>query len=349
MSIRKHAWRFSAAALSLSLAATPALAIDASEPTSEDEAPKPSARTMRTHMPFPHTGESDDVTMDVDEMNRSVEGWFREDGQAADYEVDADADAVTRTRTQRQTRQNRQNATSGQATAEAGQRTRSMQASQATLVPAHRLIGQPVYSQQGDRIGKIEDLLIKPQDGKLSAALISLSDRAQDATAVEAEHVAVPWSMLKPQFEPQGVTLDAPVQRIRRSAWVPAEGMAPGDRYANPERGNLTEELGYVGPSERLEDAADRDRDARASEGEELGTREPAQEAADEQADTDADTNQRAEDAAMAQPVDGRNQAGAAQDRSRQMDDDVPEGNDIKEARTRGYGAQHNEEPDDFE
>ena len=53
------------------------------------------------------------------------------------------------------------------------------------------LLGNPVYDRDGDRIGRVEDIVVDPLTGRLSIAVIALADEGDPD-----EFLPVPWGAL---------------------------------------------------------------------------------------------------------------------------------------------------------
>jgi sporulation protein YlmC with PRC-barrel domain len=103
---------------------------------------------------------------------------------------------------------------------------------EAKVIRADRLIGQAVRDRQDERIGRIDDLALNVQKGKIAYAVISYGG----LFGIGAEHVAKPWDQIQPDPARGVVRLDATRQDLEtaekfdpRTPW-PAEVPAPGDR-----------------------------------------------------------------------------------------------------------------------
>ena len=73
------------------------------------------------------------------------------------------------------------------------QGTRSMSSSSKELF-ASSLIGASVKDSQGQSVGKIEELVIDPQDSRIKEAVVSVGG----FLGIGAKSVAVPWTEVKP-------------------------------------------------------------------------------------------------------------------------------------------------------
>ncbi len=74
------------------------------------------------------------------------------------------------------------------------QGTRSMSSSSNKELFASSLIGASVKDSQGQSIGKIEELVIDPQDSRIKEAVVSVGG----FLGIGAKSVAVPWNEVKP-------------------------------------------------------------------------------------------------------------------------------------------------------
>jgi len=72
--------------------------------------------------------------------------------------------------------------------------TRSMSSSSNKELFASSLIGASVKDSQGQSVGKIEELVIDPQDSRIKEAVVSVGG----FLGIGAKSVAVPWNELKP-------------------------------------------------------------------------------------------------------------------------------------------------------
>jgi len=60
-------------------------------------------------------------------------------------------------------------------------------------VYASKLIGATVKNAQGDNLGKIDELVIDPQDARIKAAIVSVGG----LLGIGAKSVAIPWNKVK--------------------------------------------------------------------------------------------------------------------------------------------------------
>ena len=61
------------------------------------------------------------------------------------------------------------------------------------LIPADRVNGTDVYNQEGDRLGKIEDVAIEKVSGEVAYAILSFGG----VLGLGAKFHPVPWKLLK--------------------------------------------------------------------------------------------------------------------------------------------------------
>lgn len=62
-----------------------------------------------------------------------------------------------------------------------------------TLIPAERVNGTTVYGQDGDKVGKIEDIAIDKQSGRVAYAILGFGG----VLGLGERYVPLPWSVLK--------------------------------------------------------------------------------------------------------------------------------------------------------
>jgi len=81
--------------------------------------------------------------------------------------------------------------------------TQALRGQRATLVEAITLLGSPVRDTEGTDVGKIEQLLINPDDGQIAYAVVAVG-----ATLGFSEtSIAIPWDAVKVARDKEAVVL----------------------------------------------------------------------------------------------------------------------------------------------
>jgi len=75
---------------------------------------------------------------------------------------------------------------------------------------ASTIIGTEVQNKQGDYLGKITDLMVDPQDGRIAFAVLSHGG----ILGIPTRFIAVPFGALKPGSEKRVYLLDASKEKI---------------------------------------------------------------------------------------------------------------------------------------
>lgn len=68
------------------------------------------------------------------------------------------------------------------------------------LIPAERVNGADVYDQDGHKVGKVEDVAIDKQSGRVAYAIIGFGG----IIGIGENYVPVPWSVLKYDRDKRG-------------------------------------------------------------------------------------------------------------------------------------------------
>jgi sporulation protein YlmC with PRC-barrel domain len=71
------------------------------------------------------------------------------------------------------------------------------------LIPAERVNGTDVYSQSGDKLGRVEDIAIDKVSGKVAYAILSFGG----FLGMGERHAPVPWSVLTYDTEKRGYVI----------------------------------------------------------------------------------------------------------------------------------------------
>jgi sporulation protein YlmC with PRC-barrel domain len=72
------------------------------------------------------------------------------------------------------------------------------------LIPAQRVIGSDVYNQAQEKVGKVEDVAIDKQTGKVAYAILSFGG----FLGMGDKHQPLPWSVLTYDTELNGYSVD---------------------------------------------------------------------------------------------------------------------------------------------
>ena len=88
---------------------------------------------------------------------------------------------------------------------ETQQQKESSSKGQNTLTYGSNLIGQPVKNSEGQQIGKIEELMIDPKDGKIKYGVLNVGE---GFLGIGNKLIAVPWNSLHLTASQQGYLLD---------------------------------------------------------------------------------------------------------------------------------------------
>jgi sporulation protein YlmC with PRC-barrel domain len=71
-------------------------------------------------------------------------------------------------------------------------------------ISAHRVEGTPVFNTRGDRIGRIEDLMIEKVSGNVTSAIMSFGK----VLGLGGDHYPLPWSILTFDTDRKGYVID---------------------------------------------------------------------------------------------------------------------------------------------
>jgi sporulation protein YlmC with PRC-barrel domain len=89
------------------------------------------------------------------------------------------------------------------------------------IVAVERMIGQPVVNAQGEQIGQVRDLLMRP-DGAVDRAVVDVGG----FLGVAAKEIAVPWDQVSVQPDGNKITLPMDRQQLETA---PDHEYAEGD------------------------------------------------------------------------------------------------------------------------
>lgn len=94
--------------------------------------------------------------------------------------------------------------------APAEMKTQPMQGEKAQLFKASKLIGYSVKNGQGEELGEIEELMIDPQNGRITYAVLSVGG----FLGMGDKLFAIPWEALAPMPEQQTFDLDVNKEKL---------------------------------------------------------------------------------------------------------------------------------------
>jgi len=81
--------------------------------------------------------------------------------------------------------------------------TQAFRGQRATLVEAITLLGSPVRDTEGTDVGKIEQLLINPDDGQIAYAVVAVGG----TLGFSETSIAIPWDAVKVARDKEAVVL----------------------------------------------------------------------------------------------------------------------------------------------
>lgn len=81
--------------------------------------------------------------------------------------------------------------------------TQAFRGQRATLVEAITLLGSPVRNSEGTDMGKIEQLLINPEDGQIAYAVVAVGG----TLGFSETSIAIPWDAVKLARDKDSVVL----------------------------------------------------------------------------------------------------------------------------------------------
>jgi len=81
--------------------------------------------------------------------------------------------------------------------------TQAFRGQRATLVEAITLLGSPVRNSEGTDVGKIEQLLINPDDGQIAYAVVVVGG----TLGFSETSIAIPWDAVKVARDKEAVVL----------------------------------------------------------------------------------------------------------------------------------------------
>ena len=84
---------------------------------------------------------------------------------------------------------------------------------QSDVIRADQLIGEPIRNQQSERIGRIADLGLNVQDGRIAYVVVNRGG----AWGIGGETVALPWKQVQPDPTARAIRIDQQeLQQARR-------------------------------------------------------------------------------------------------------------------------------------
>lgn len=102
----------------------------------------------------------------------------------------------------------------------AAQRGESTKGMKGDVFRASKLIGADVENLQGEKLGKLEDLVIDPQTSEIAYAVLSLGG----FLGLGEKYFAVPWNAFSPAFSPTGSEEPAPILNVQKEQLKNAPG-----------------------------------------------------------------------------------------------------------------------------
>jgi sporulation protein YlmC with PRC-barrel domain len=81
------------------------------------------------------------------------------------------------------------------------------------VCPASDIIGETVYNRQGENLGKIEDLAIDDDSGRVAYAVLSFGG----FLGMGDKHFAIPWSSLEKNRSDDTLILDANKELLKNA------------------------------------------------------------------------------------------------------------------------------------
>ena len=90
-------------------------------------------------------------------------------------------------------------------------------------ISAHRVEGTPVYNTRGERIGRIDDLMIEKVSGSVTSAILSFGQ----VFGLGGDRYPLPWSMLTYDVGRKGYVVDE--ERLKSAPTLPGQGRAESD------------------------------------------------------------------------------------------------------------------------
>lgn len=100
----------------------------------------------------------------------------------------------------------------------------------AILVGANSIIGAKVRDANGEELGQVKQLMVRPEDGRIQYAVLALGG----VLGVGGQQVAVPWQSLKVTRDAQSVVITAERQVLSEAPKYAEEA----DANANADRDN---------------------------------------------------------------------------------------------------------------
>lgn len=105
------------------------------------------------------------------------------------------------------------------------------QTSDHPLIPAKRVNGSTVFNQAGESIGKVEDIAIDKQSGKVAYAILSFGG----FIGMGEKHQPLPWSALTYDPDQGGYVVDVTEEFLRLAPKLDTSELSGWDDSANRE------------------------------------------------------------------------------------------------------------------
>ncbi len=81
------------------------------------------------------------------------------------------------------------------------------------IYPASKVIGDRVRNLRGEDVGKIEDLVVDPEDGRIAYAVLSFGG----VMGIGDKYFAIPWHMLRPGRDEKEFMLDIDKDKLKNA------------------------------------------------------------------------------------------------------------------------------------
>ncbi|MHB1034170.1 MAG: PRC-barrel domain-containing protein [Pirellulales bacterium] len=79
------------------------------------------------------------------------------------------------------------------------------------VMSAHTIMGDPVRTLKGEKLGQIEDVTFDLDSGRIAYGIVSL----EEVLGTTDRFFAVPWQALQWRYEDNSFTLDADPERLK--------------------------------------------------------------------------------------------------------------------------------------
>lgn len=97
---------------------------------------------------------------------------------------------------------------------------------QDTLVPGSTIVGTMVKDRQGGEIGKIQELMVEPQSGRIQRVVVSFGG----TLGVNEKRVEIPWEALTIGLDKKELVVEVDKERLGQSSGGETAESPPGGR-----------------------------------------------------------------------------------------------------------------------